>query len=135
MALSKKSARFELRLTEDEKQALKEKSKSIGMSQADYLRSLLASEDGTLSIVDVSPIADCLYEVRAHGRNLNQLQRHLNTYGSDAFFPGLEKRVKSVIEAERDAFLLVRDTLASLREKVELGSVHILEKLPNEEEL
>lgn len=130
----RRDERFELRMSSEEKHLLSEKAAAMGMSPSAYLRALVASTEGGLSVIDVKPIEASLSETHRQGVNLNMLVRHLNTYGADALYPSLAEQAESTLKAERKAFERLSDALGELRKKTERSRVHIAEMPETEKE-
>lgn len=84
--MTRRTERFELRLTPEEKSRLRRKAKRHGMSVADYLRTMaLNFENGVIVTIDVSSLESVAHELLKQGTNLNQLMYFLNSYGIEDY--------------------------------------------------
>lgn len=110
----KKTARFELRLTEAEADRLRDRSAAAGLATSAYIRRA-ALGDGAPA---PSPAADArelrpLYgELRRCGSNVNQIARALNTYGAEGAGDAAVAAALAALERACDA---VADALEAAR--------------------
>ena len=110
--MNRKEERIELRLSKHEKNLLLRKAQKSGMTVSDYVRqSLIHSRDGTINVIDTTPLRDAVFELTKQGINLNQFMKFLNTYGVKAFDA---ERAKQVLSRECDLLLAVEDALSAL---------------------
>ena len=79
----KKTARFELRLTEAEADRIRERAEASGLSTAAYIRRAALSSGEPVSVADVRELRPLYAELRRCGNNVNQSARALNTYGAE----------------------------------------------------
>ena len=115
-----------IRLTDNEHKMLKHKARKIGMTVSDYVRqSLIHSRDGTINVIDTSPLRDAVFELTKQGVNLNQFMKFLNTYGVKAFDA---ERAKQVLNRECDLLLAVEEALSALQREAARGNVFIKKK-------
>lgn len=70
-----------LRLTEKEKEEIREKAEQLGLSVSDYVRSVLISSKSIRrkSRVDCEAIKQLVYEINKIGVNLNQIAKEVNS--------------------------------------------------------
>ena len=105
--MDRKEERVELRLSRREKRLLLRKAQNSGMTVSDFARqSLIHSRDGTINVIDTSPLRDAVFELTKQGVNLNQFMKFLNTYGVKAFDA---ERAKQVLNRECDLLLAVEE--------------------------
>lgn len=124
--MNRKEERIELRLSKHEKNLLLRKAQKSGMTVSDYVRqSLIHSRDGTINIIDTTPLRDAVFELTKQGVNLNQFMKFLNTYGVKAFDA---ERAKQVLSRECDLLLAVEDALSALLREAEKGNVFIMKE-------
>lgn len=79
----KRTARFELRLTEVEADRIRERAEASGLSAAAYIRRAALSSGEPVLVADVRELRPLYAELRRCGSNVNQIARALNTYGAD----------------------------------------------------
>ncbi|OLR56222.1 hypothetical protein BHK98_09190 [Hornefia porci] len=121
--MNRKEERIELRLSKHEKKLLLRKAQKSGMTVSDYVRqSLIHSQDGTINIIDTTPLKNAVFELTKQGVNLNQFMKFLNTYGVKVFDAG---RAKQVLDRECALLLAVEDSLSALQREAEKGNVFI----------
>lgn len=124
--MNRKEERIELRLSKHEKNLLLRKAQKSGMTVSDYVRqSLIHSRDGTINIIDTTPLRDAVFELTKQGVNLNQFMKFLNTYGVKAFDA---ERAKQVLSRECYLLLAVEDALSALLREAEKGNVFIMKE-------
>lgn len=124
--MNRKEERIELRLSKHEKNLLLRKAQKSGMTVSDYVRqSLIHSRDGTINIIDTTPLREAVFELTKQGVNLNQFMKFLNTYGVKAFDA---ERAKQVLSRECDLLLAVEDALSALLREAEKGNVFIMKE-------
>lgn len=124
--MNRKEERIELRLSKHEKNLLLRKAQKSGMTVSDYVRqSLIHSRDGTINVIDTTPLRDAVFELTKQGVNLNQFMKFLNTYGVKAFDA---ERAKQVLSRECDLLLAVEDALSALLREAEKGNVFIMKE-------
>ncbi|MCD8214089.1 MAG: MobC family plasmid mobilization relaxosome protein [Clostridiales bacterium] len=76
--MKKKSEILHIRLTAEEKEAIKEKMKTVGMTNmSKFVR--LALEVNPVVSLDMNGIYKLAYEVNRIGNNINQIAKHVNT--------------------------------------------------------
>lgn len=96
------------------------------MTVSDYVRqSLIHSRDGTINVIDITPLRDAVFELTKQGVNLNQFMKFLNTYGVKAFDA---ERAEQVLSRECDLLLAVEDALSALLREAENGNVFIMKE-------
>lgn len=110
--MSTHRTRFELRLSPEERTLLERRARDAGVSISAYVRACINAGEGSVVVIDVTPLTDALYELSRQGANLNQLVHLLNARGPGAL--ELED-AETTLDMERDAFDDLRGTLASLR--------------------
>ena len=121
--MDRKEERVELRLSRREKRLLLRKAQNSGKTVSDFARqSLIHSRDGTINVIDTSPLRDAVFELTKQGVNLNQFMKFLNTYGVKAFDA---ERAKQVLNRECDLLLAVEEALSALQREAERGNVFI----------
>lgn len=124
--MNRKEERIELRLSKHEKNLLLRKAQKSDMTVSDYVRqSLIHSRDGTINVIDTTPLRDAVFELTKQGVNLNQFMKFLNTYGVKAFDA---ERAKQVLSRECDLLLAVEDALSALLRDAEKGNVFIMKE-------
>lgn len=124
--MNRKEERIELRLSKHEKNLLLRKAQKSDMTVSDYVRqSLIHSRDGTINVIDTTPLRDAVFELTKQGVNLNQFMKFLNTYGVKAFDA---ERAKQVLSRECDLLLAVEDALSALLREAEKGNVFIMKE-------
>ena len=124
--MNRKEERIELRLSKHEKNLLLRKAQKSGMTVSDYVRqSLIHSRDGTINVIDTTPLRDAVFELTKQGVNLNQFMKFLNTYGVKAFDA---ERAEQVLSRECDLLLAVEDALSALLREAEKGNVFIMKE-------
>lgn len=124
--MNRKEARIELRLSKHEKNLLLRKAQKSGMTVSDYVRqSLIHSRDGTINVIDTTPLRNAVFELTKQGVNLNQFMKFLNTYGVKAFNA---ERAIQVLSRECDLLLAVEDALSALLREAEKGNVFIMKE-------
>lgn len=124
--MNRKEERIELRLSKHEKNLLLRKAQKSDMTVSDYVRqSLIHSRDGTINVIDTTPLRDAVFELTKQGVNLNQFMKFLNTYGVKAFDA---ERAKQVLSRECDLLLAVEDALSTLLREAEKGNVFIMKE-------
>ena len=124
--MNRKEERIELRLSKHEKDLLLRKAQKSGMTVSDYVRqSLIHSRDGTINVIDTTPLRDAVFELTKQGVNLNQFMKFLNTYGVKAFDA---ERAKQVLSRECDLLLAIEDALSALLREAEKGNVFIMKE-------
>lgn len=112
-----------IRMTDNEHKVLKSKARKIGMTVSEYVRqSLIHSQNGTINIIDTTPLKNAVFELTKQGVNLNQFMKFLNTYGIKAFDAG---RAKQVLDRECALLLAVENALSALQREAEKGNVFI----------
>lgn len=77
--MSRKELNFILRLSHEEKEKLEKKAEACGYSMSEYIRSLINGIEPREK--PDKEFYDALKEIRRIGVNLNQLARHVNTFG------------------------------------------------------
>lgn len=121
--MTRRTERFELRLTPEEKSRLRRKAKRHGMSVADYLRTMaLNFENGVIVTIDVTSLESIAHELLKQGTNLNQLMYSLNSYGIEDYNA---KEVRRVLDLKETAYLRVSAAIQSLREEALRHHVHV----------
>ena len=71
-----------VRVSEEERNVLKQRAANAGVSVSDLVRlALVYSDRLTIQTIDISPLRDLCYELTKQGTNLNQFMKFLNTYG------------------------------------------------------
>ena len=121
--MRRKGARVEVRMTESEKEALKQKAAKNGMTVSEYARTLLVnSDDATIRVIDTEPLRKAAHELAKQGTNLNQFMKFLNTYGAMAFD---QDEAKAVLEKEVSAFSEITEALAALRKEADHSNIHL----------
>jgi len=117
---------LKVRVTEKERKTIKRKARKAGMTASDYVRhSLIHSRDGTINVIDTTPLRDAVFELTKQGVNLNQFMKFLNTYGVKAFDA---ERAEQVLSRECDLLLAVEDALSALLREAENGNVFIMKE-------
>ena len=102
-------------VTERERDALKRRARRARMTVGAYARhALIHSNDLTVVQIDTAPFEGALHELRKIGGNLNQIARHLNTYGMG---PGGEIVVRRAFGGLESAYMTVTQALISLRKE------------------
>ena len=121
--MTRRTERFELRLTPDEKSRLRRKAKRQGMSVADYLRTMaLDFENGVIVTIDISPLESAAHELLKQGTNLNQLMYFLNSYGIEGYNA---EEVRRALDMKETAYLRVSAAIQSLQEEAQRHHVHV----------
>lgn len=103
----KRTARFELRLTEAEADRIRERAGASGLSTAAYIRRSALSGGEPAPVADVRELRPLYAELRRCGSNVNQIARALNTYGAEgardaavaASLAALERACNAVADA------------------------------------
>ena len=117
---------LKVRVTEKERKTIKRKARKAGMTASDYVRhSLIHSRDGTINVIDTTPLRDAVFELTKQGVNLNQFMKFLNTYGVKAFDA---ERAEQVLSRECDLLLAVEEALSALQREAARGNVFIKKK-------
>ena len=122
-----------VRVSEEERNVLKQRAANAGVSVSDLVRlALVYSDRLTVRTIDISPLRDLCYELTKQGTNLNQFMRFLNTYGGDAY-----NRVaaKQLIENIGDMILRIGDAMAAFEREAERGGILIVHPPEDEDDL
>ena len=114
--------RFELRLSEKEKQVLERKARKVRMSVSQFIRAtLIYSDDAHITMIDVKPIRDFVYELSKQGTNLNQLMKFLHTYGIQKFH---WRDVQEIMQEQRALLDEGRKVFIDLQYELEKNHIH-----------
>lgn len=112
-----------IRVSENERRALKRKAKKCGLTVSEYVRqALIHSDSATVVLLDTLPFEEMLSELRKQGANLNQWMKYLNTYGGDAYEKESTARTHDELS---DAYLNITGALIALRKEAERHKVVI----------
>lgn len=84
---NKKRGRFELRLSEEDREKLIRDAEKTGISESAYLRELI-NNNSPQSREDLQQIKQLVYEINKIGENINQITKHVNS----GFYSEHEKR-------------------------------------------
>lgn len=107
----KRTARFELRLTEAEAERIRDRAEASGLSAAAFIRRAALTGGEPAPIADARELRPLYAELRRCGSNVNQIARALNTYGADgagdaavaSALAALERACDAVTDAMRSA--------------------------------
>ena len=122
-----------VRVSEEERNVLKQRAANAGVSVSDLVRlALVYSDRLTIQTIDISPLRDLCYELTKQGTNLNQFMKFLNTYGGDAY-----NRVaaKQLIEKIGDMILRIGDAMTAFEREAERGGILIVHPPEDEDDL
>ena len=122
-----------VRVSEEERNVLKQRAANAGVSVSDLVRlALVYSDRLTIRTIDISPLRDLCYELTKQGTNLNQFMKFLNTYGGDAY-----NRVaaKQLIEKIGGMILRIGDAMAAFEREAERGGILIVHPPEDEDTL
>lgn len=124
---------IKVRVTNEEREALKRKAREAGLTVSGYIRRALLHAGGRNTVtIDTAPLLSLRVELHRHGVNLNQLMHFCNAYGLDAFN---ERQVIPVLRSEQAVFQQVRLAMASIAEEARKQNVIIcLETTEDDEE-
>lgn len=103
--MPRKELNFIMRLSYEEKEKLEKSAEACGYSMAEYVRSLINGLEPREKPSD--EFYDILKEMRRIGVNLNQLARHVNTFGyaSNRDFRELYDEVSKLILDMKNEYL------------------------------
>lgn len=79
-----KQKRFEIRLSDEEKQNIEEKAKLSGLTMSEYIRQAAVTTSVKINIINepnVNQIADLAFQIKKVGTNINQIAHKLNSNG------------------------------------------------------
>ena len=122
-----------VRVSEEERNVLKQRAANAGVSVSDLVRlALVYSDRLTIQTIDISPLRDLCYELTKQGTNLNQFMKFLNTYGGDAY-----NRVaaKQLIEKIGGMILRIGDAMTAFEREAERGGILIIHPPEDEDDL
>lgn len=113
-----------VRVSEEERNVLKQRAANAGVSVSDLVRlALVYSDRLTIQTIDISPLRDLCYELTKQGTNLNQFMKFLNTYGGDAYN---KVAAKQLIEKIGGMILRIGDAMAAFEREAERGGILIV---------
>ena len=119
-----------VRVSEEERNVLKQRAANAGVSVSDLVRlALVYSDRLTIQTIDISPLRDLCYELTKQGTNLNQF---LNTYGGDAYN---KVAAKQLIEKIGGMILRIGDAMAAFEREAERGGILIIHPPEDEDDL
>lgn len=122
-----------VRVSEEERNVLKQRAANAGVSVSDLVRlALVYSDRLTIQTIDISPLRDLCYELTKQGTNLNQFMKFLNTYGGDAYN---KVAAKQLIEKIGGMILRIGDAMAAFEREAERGGILIVHPPVDEEDL
>ena len=76
-----KATQINLRLSESEAKAIRNRAKASGLSLSAYMRQCALSGDAPSPILDIRDLKPLYTELRRCGNNVNQIARALNAHG------------------------------------------------------
>ena len=122
-----------VRVSEEERNVLKQRAANAGVSVSDLVRlALVYSDRLTIQTIDISPLRDLCYELTKQGTNLNQFMKFLNTYGGDAYN---RLAAKQLIEKIGGMILRIGDAMAAFEREAERGGILIIHPPEDENNL
>lgn len=122
-----------VRVSEEERNVLKQRAANAGVSVSDLVRlALVYSDRLTIQTIDISPLRDLCYELTKQGTNLNQFMKFLNTYGGDAYN---KVAAKQLIEKIGGMILRIGDAMAAFEREAERGGILIVHPPEDEDDL
>lgn len=122
-----------VRVSEEERNVLKQRAANAGVSVSDLVRlALVYSDRLTIQTIDISPLRDLCYELTKQGTNLNQFMKFLNTYGGDAYN---KVAAKHLIEKIGGMILRIGDAMAAFEREAERGGILIVHPPEDEDDL
>ena len=122
-----------MRVSEEERNVLKQRAANAGVSVSDLVRlALVYSDRLTIQTIDISPLRDLCYELTKQGTNLNQFMKFLNTYGGDAYN---KVAAKQLIEKIGGMILRIGDAMAAFEREAERGGILIIHPPEDEDDL
>ena len=122
-----------VRVSEEERNVLKQRAANAGVSVSDLVRlALVYSDRMTIQTIDISPLRDLCYELTKQGTNLNQFMKFLNTYGGDAYN---KVAAKQLIEKIGGMILRIGDAMAAFEREAERGGILIVHPPVDEDDL
>lgn len=122
-----------VRVSEEERNVLKQRAANAGVSVSDLVRlALVYSDRLTIQTIDISPLRDLCYELTKQGTNLNQFMKFLNTYGGDAYN---KVAAKQLIEKIGGMILRIGDAMAAFEREAERGGILIIHPPEDEDDL
>ena len=122
-----------VRVSEEERNVLKQRAANAGVSVSDLVRlALVYSDRLTIQTIDISPLRDLCYELTKQGTNLNQFMKFLNTYGGDAYN---KVAAKQLIEKIGGMILRIGDAMAAFEREAERGGILIVHLPVDEDDL
>ena len=122
-----------VRVSEEERNVLKQRAANAGVSVSDLVRlALVYSDRLTIQTIDISPLRDLCYELTKQGTNLNQFMKFLNTYGGDAYN---KVAAKQLIEKIGGMILRIGDAMAAFEREAERGGILIIHPPEDENNL
>ena len=122
-----------VRVSEEERNVLKQRAANAGVSVSDLVRlALVYSDRLTIQTIDISPLRDLCYELTKQGTNLNQFMKFLNTYGGDAYN---RLAAKQLIEKIGGMILRIGDAMAAFEREAERGGILIVHPPVDEDDL
>ena len=122
-----------VRVSEEERNVLKQRAANAGVSVSDLVRlALVYSDRLTIQTIDISPLRDLCYELTKQGTNLNQFMKFLNTYGGDAYN---KVAAKQLIEKIGGMILRIGDAMAAFEREAECGGILIIHPPEDEDNL
>lgn len=122
-----------VRVSEEERNVLKQRAANAGVSVSDLVRlALVYSDRLTIQTIDISPLRDLCYELTKQGTNLNQFMKFLNTYGGGAYN---KVAAKQLIEKIGGMILRIGDAMAAFEREAERGGILIVHPPVDEDDL
>ena len=122
-----------VRVSEEERNVLKQRAANAGVSVSDLVRlALVYSDRLTIQTIDISPLRDLCYELTKQGTNLNQFMKFLNTYGGDAYN---KSAAKQLIERNGDLLFRIGDAMTAFEHEAERGGILIIHLEEDEDDL
>lgn len=79
-----KTTQINLRLSESEAKAIRDRAQTSGLSLSAYMRRCALSDNAPSPALDARELKPLYTELRRCGNNLNQIARSLNAHGADA---------------------------------------------------
>ena len=122
-----------VRVSEEERNVLKQRAANAGVSVSDLVRlALVYSDRLTIQTIDISPLRDLCYELTKQGTNLNQFMKFLNTYGGDAYN---KSAAKQLIERNGDLLFRIGDAMTAFEHEAERSGILIIHPEEDEDDL
>ena len=122
-----------VRVSEEERNVLKQRAARAGVSVSDLVRlALVYSDRLTVRTIDISPLRNLYFELTKQGTNLNQYVKFLNTYGGDAYN---RSAAKQLIERNGELLFRIGDAMTAFEHEAERGGILIIHLEEGEDDL